>query len=217
MVDQHRNFKHDFRPRLSGQPIIQLERGINISREIRSLDGPRRPGVALRSSPWKSGTETTPWHDEYDLDSGKVRFFGDNRATTSSGRGGGSGTRGLISLAPLFYSASREYRKLAPPIALFRGESVPVPGRGLVHTGFVRLIGLALLESHGAIQQTDIKGVDFENYVFTLRLCPLHDTDGRIDWGWINDRRDETVPAAVANLRAPYAWRHWIETGRLPS
>ncbi|OAV77187.1 hypothetical protein AYO52_16460 [Dietzia sp. 111N12-1] len=107
-------------------------------------------------------------------------------------------------------------RQLAPPIALFRGESAELEGKGLVHKGFVRFVGLGLLEAHSPVRQVDSDGVPFDNVAFDIRLCPLGDTGGRVDWGWINDRRDETIPAAVANLRAPYAWRHWIETGDLP-
>lgn len=123
----------------------------------------------------------------------------------------------MESLAPHFYSPSREDRQLAPPIALFRGESAEVEGRGLIHKGFVRFIGVAFLESHETVWQVDADNVPFENFAFNLRLCPLNDTADRVDWNWINDRRSEKLPAAVANLRAPYAWRYWIETGELPA
>lgn len=122
----------------------------------------------------------------------------------------------MESLASYFYSSSRDLRQLAPPIALFRGESTEVESRGLVHKGFVRFIGIAILEAHEHVRQVDSEGVQFENIAFNLRFCPLDDTAGRVDWSWINDRRDETIPAHIANLRAPYAWRHWIETGELP-
>lgn len=216
-VDGHENFKHALRPRRADQSLLQLERGISVSKEVLATDGPRRPVVLLRSSPWKAGTETTPWHDEFDLEAGVVRYYGDSKPGKQVTGHGASGNRSLSSIAPLFRSRSRAERQLAPPIALFRGESREIEGRGLVQKGFVRFIGLGILAGYSPVRQVDSDGVPFENIAFEVRLCPLHDTAGRVDWGWINDRRDKTVPAAVANLRAPYAWRHWIETGLLPS
>lgn len=215
-ADGHPNFKYAFRPRQLDDPQLQLERGISIPKEVAATDGPRRPTVLLRSSPWKAGTSSTPWHDEYDIDRGTVRYFGDSKPGTEPIGHGARGNRTLLELSPLFLSRSRELRQLAPPIAVFRGESTEVEGRGLIHKGFVRLIGLAILRSHEQVRQTDGNGTPFSNIAFNLRLCPLDDTAGRIDWNWINDRRDPRIPAPVANLRAPYAWRHWIETGDLP-
>lgn len=216
-ADGYANFKHALRPRRADQSLLQLEKGISVSREVLAADGPRRPVVLLRSSPWKAGTETTPWHDEYDLKAGSVRYYGDSKPGRTGTGHGSSGNRSLGSLAPLYQSSSRSERQLAPPIALFRGESGEIAGKGLVHKGFVRFIGLGVLAGHSPVRQVDADGVPFENIVFEVRLCPLDDAAGRVDWSWINDRRDATVPTAVANLRAPYAWRHWIETGRLPS
>lgn len=215
-VDGHRNFRNALRPRHPDQPVLQLERGINVSKEIGAVDEPRRPVVLLRSSPWKAGTGTTPWHDEYDLPGGVITYFGDSKPDAWASERGATGNRTMESLAPLFYSSSRNERQFAPPIALFRGESTRVAGRGLVHKGFVRFVGIAVLESHETVRQFDADGVPFENIAFNLRLCPLDDTAGRVDWSWINDRRDETIPAPIANLRAPYSWRYWIETGELP-
>lgn len=217
IVDGHQNFKHAFRPRRTNHSLLQLERGISISKEVSAPDGPRRPVVLLRSSPWKAGTDSTPWHDEYDLEAGAVRYSGDSKPGIPGGGHSASGNRGLTSLAPLFSSTSRADRQLAPPIALFRGESAEIEGKGLLHKGFIRFIGLGILVNHLPVRQVDADGVSFENLVFDIRLCPLDDLANRVDWGWINDRRDDAVPTAVANLRAPYAWRHWIETGRLPT
>lgn len=216
-VDGHENFKYALRPRQADQSLLQLERGISVSKEVLAPDAPRRPVVLLRSSPKKAGTETTPWHDEYNLEAGNVRYFGDSKPGAPDRGHGAVGNRGLTSLAPLFQSKARAERQLAPPIALFRGESGAIEGRGQVHKGFVRFVGLGILAGHSRVRQVDADGVPFDNIAFEICLCPLDDAAGRVDWGWINDRRDATVSSAVANLRAPYAWRHWIETGRLPA
>lgn len=216
-VDGHRNFKYTFRSRLPEQSVLQLEKGINISREVDAVDGSRRPIVLLRSTPHKAGSETTPWLDEIDLAAGTARYFGDSKPRVTGRRNLASGNRSLVSFSHRYYSHLADERLLAPPIALFKGESAFIKGKGFVHKGFVRFIGIAILRDHSRIQQVDSYGVEFENIVFDLELCPLDDTDGRVDWSWINDRRDETVPAVDANLRAPAAWRHWIETGTLPA
>ncbi|MFF4010875.1 hypothetical protein [Streptomyces sp. NPDC001717] len=51
--------------------LLQLEPG--------EIGERRRPAVLIRSSPWKAGTDETPWHDVFDLDNGRVRYFGDHR------------------------------------------------------------------------------------------------------------------------------------------
>lgn len=56
-----------------GRPKIMLEAGINAPYEVVAADGSRRALIAIRSSPWKAGHETNPWHDEFDLDHGHVR------------------------------------------------------------------------------------------------------------------------------------------------
>lgn len=217
VVDGYLNFKNAFRPRRANQALLQLERGISVSKEVKSPDTPRRPVVLLRSSPWKAGSETTPWHDEYDLDAGTVKYFGDSKPGIAPNGRGAVGNRSMASLASHYYAPSREQRQLAPPIALFRGESTEVGGKGLLHKGFVRFVGIAVLEFHEAVRQVNGDNVPFENLAFYLRICPLSETAGRVDWNWINDRRDDALPAAIANLRAPYAWRYWIETGEFPT
>ncbi|MFI9211563.1 hypothetical protein ACIGW7_26000 [Streptomyces sp. NPDC053253] len=61
-------------------PQIQLSKGINPTARITAPDGRRRPCILIRSSPWKAGTAETPWHDVFDLDNGRIRYFGDHRA-----------------------------------------------------------------------------------------------------------------------------------------
>src|SRR6476620_2204938 len=49
-------------------PKVMLEAGINAPAEVVAPGAVRRPAIAIRSSPWKAGHETDPWHDEFDLD-----------------------------------------------------------------------------------------------------------------------------------------------------
>lgn len=217
-VDGYRNFKHAFRSEAPLARSLQLERGINSPAQVANAGTLRRSVILLRSSPWKAGTETTPWYDSFDLQSGAVRYFGDGKPGDSSvGEHAARGNRVMLSVAHLYASDSHTERQLAPPIALFRGVPGELPGRGIVQKGFVEFVGIALLEAIHSIHQVDTHGEAFPNFEFALRLCPLENTDGRLDWNWINDRRDASLSASVANLRAPIAWRHWIETGELPT
>ncbi|MEU5234659.1 hypothetical protein AB0G82_36245 [Streptomyces anulatus] len=54
-----------------------LSKGVNPIAKAKAVDGHRRPVVLIRSSPWKTGTVETPWHDVLDLDNGHVRYYGD--------------------------------------------------------------------------------------------------------------------------------------------
>jgi hypothetical protein len=78
------------------RPKIMLEAGINAPVEVTGPDGARRPLIAIRSSPWKAGHETNPWHDEFDLDHGHVRYFGDHKPSTVGLPGATKGNRLLL-------------------------------------------------------------------------------------------------------------------------
>lgn len=213
--DGYATFGFTFRPRDADLPRLMLERGISSPAVVDAVDGERRAVVLLRSSPHKAGSDVTPWHDEFDLDAGTVVYHGDARPGQEPDRAGGNKT--LSELARYYFADSREFRKFAPPLALFRGESGVLEGGRSAVKGFVRFIGIAL-----PVQIEEISGFEtqvgrFDNLVFHLRLVPLDDTDGRVAWKWIDDRRDRTLDIDVANLCAPYAWRHWIETGMLPA
>jgi len=214
-VDGLPNFKHSFRPRDPSLKQLQLERGIYAPAETRHEDQTRRAVILLRSSPWKAGSEVTPWRDRFDSTSGEARYFGDNKFGSGDRPEERRGNRLLLDVAPLFTSSSRGTRSLAPPLAVFIGEAGTIDGRSSPK-GFVRFAGIALLESHEVVRQHDNSGRAFDNLAFDLRMCPLDESAGRIDWNWIDDRRNPAIPASVANLRAPFAWRYWVETGELP-
>ena len=60
-----------------GHTQAQLESGINPMRQVGAGEWKHRPAVLIRSSPRKAGSLSTPWHDTYDMDGGRVRYFGD--------------------------------------------------------------------------------------------------------------------------------------------
>ena len=63
-------------------PRLMLEAGINPAAMITGPHGARRPVIGIRSSPWKAGQTSNPWHDEFDLDHGHIRYYGDHKPTT---------------------------------------------------------------------------------------------------------------------------------------
>ena len=115
-----------------GRPKIMLEAGINAPAEVEAPDGLRRALIAIRSSPWKAGHETNPWHDEFDLDHGHVRYFGDHKPSTLGLPGITKGNRLLLEAARLHAGTTRDERLLAPPVLLFRSSTVRREGRTLV-------------------------------------------------------------------------------------
>lgn len=84
-----------------------LESGINRAREVVAPDGSRRPVIAIRSSAWKAGHQSNPWHDEFDMDHGHVRYFGDHKPDTLGIPRVTVGNRALMEAWPL-HSGTRD-------------------------------------------------------------------------------------------------------------
>jgi hypothetical protein len=59
-VDGYLNFQYLTHPGEEEAKRLLLEAGINRIAPIEAIDGRRRPGLLLRSSPWKSGHESNP-------------------------------------------------------------------------------------------------------------------------------------------------------------
>jgi hypothetical protein len=101
---------------ISDAPRLMLEAGINPAAMIHAPDGPRRPLIGLRSSPWKAGHVTNPWHDEFDLDHGHVRYYGDHKPTTIGLPGATAGNRALLDAWALHAATDARDRLQAPPL-----------------------------------------------------------------------------------------------------
>src|SRR5262245_50214300 len=91
-------------------PRLMLEAGINPVAMARAPDHARRPVISLRSSPWKAGHVTNPWHDEFDVDHGHVRYYGDHKPTTIGLPGATSGNRALLDAWTLHAATSSAER-----------------------------------------------------------------------------------------------------------
>jgi hypothetical protein len=194
-------------------PLITLERGISPTAEVKGLDGARRPVIAIRSSPWKAGHQTNPWHDEFDMDHGHVRYFGDHKAGTPGLPGATAGNRALLEAWRFHAGINTEERLLAPPLILFRSTTVRAGGRAIVK-GHVEFLGAALIERLEYVVQRDPQtGESFPNIVLDLAVVDLAGSGDRLDMRWIDDRRDAALDAETAARHAPPSWRRWIKQG----
>ena len=170
-----------------GSPFkrIQLESGINPVAFVAGPEAVRRPLIALRSSPWKAGQESTPWHDEFDLNHGHVRYFGDHKVSTLGPVGTTPGNRALLEAWNLHGSGKREDRLLAPPLILFRAVPIWRDGRR-VDKGHVEFCGVGVLERLEYIVQRDPgssrpgqAAATFPNIVVDINVIKLPGIDGR--------------------------------------
>lgn len=197
-----------------GRPMVMLEAGINSPAEVLGADGARRALIAIRSSPWKAGHETNPWHDEFDLDHGHVRYFGDHKPGTVGLPGTTKGNRLLLEAARLHAGTSRQERLLAPPLLLFRSVTVHREGRAVLK-GHVEFCGAAIIERLEHVVQRDPEtGRSFPNLALDLAVVSGGDVDG-IDLRWIDDRRDPELNAEQALRHAPETWARWVKQGRV--
>ena len=201
-------------PAALARPKIMLEAGINAPAEVVGPDGPRRALIAIRSSPWKAGHETNPWHDEFDLDHGHVRYFGDHKPSTLGLPGETKGNRLLLEAARLHGGTTREERLLAPPLLIFRAVTVHRDGRALMK-GHVEFCGIALIERLEHVVQRDPEtGRSFPNLSLDLAVISGGETDG-IDFRWLDDRRNPELNADETLRHAPTAWKRWAQQGRI--
>jgi len=214
MLDGYLNYYFMMSPPGAVMPRIQLEKGINIPATVHGPDGARRPVVALRSSPWKAGHSTNPWRDEFDLDHGHVRFYGDHKVDNPGPLGSSMGNRVLLDLWPLYVSGAVEDRLLAPPLLLFQAVTVERDGQSIVK-GHVRFCGVGVIRRlEHVLQQDETTGRTFSNLAFDISVLDLSDRGDGIDLRWIDDRRNPGLDTLQANRYAPLAWSRWVKAGR---
>ncbi|MEU8414880.1 restriction endonuclease [Amycolatopsis japonica] len=206
-VDGFRNFFHI--TALAGASRVQLERGIDSPASIIAPEGERRPVVLIRSSPWKAGTEQTPWHDVFDLNNGHVRYFGDHKADTVEPVGQTVGNRSLLAAWELHQAPTAALRAAAVPLMVFRSVR-----RNNRPKGHIEFCGFGIVErAERVVQWARNGGSTFVNYVFDLALLDLSAEDDQLDWAWVNERRNPASPIDRTLDRAPASWRRWVSEG----
>jgi hypothetical protein len=211
-IDGVRNIFHATRwpdwPGLADAGRVQLDHGIDSVRQVKAVDGERRPAILIASKPHRAGSDWTPWHDELDAERGHIRYFGDNKADLGTDPLGAVGNRSVLAQLPLHQGTTRLDRLRAAPLLFF--ESVVYEGYA---KGYWRFLGVGLLERAELVTQVDRRGRPFVNYVFDCMLVDLSYEDLRLAWEWIAARRDPSKSLEECLLLAPSAWRKWVNEG----
>ena len=192
---------------------MMLEAGINPVASVRAPDGERIPAIGIRSSPWKAGQDSTPWHDEFDLDHGHVRYFGDHKVSTLGPVGTTPGNKRLLEEWELHASGDRADRLSACPLLVFRATPMVVDGKRR-EKGYLEFSGVGIMERLEYVVQRDPGGQGtFPNLVIDLDIIQLDEND-EFDWRWIDDRRDPSLTAEESLRYAPASWKRWVDHGR---
>ncbi|MFG1918242.1 restriction endonuclease [Micromonospora sp. NPDC048898] len=214
VLDGYPNYHYLTSPPDREAPRLMLERGINPTASVLGPDGPRRPLIAIRSSPWKAGHTSNPWHDEFDLDHGHIRYYGDHKSSTVGLPGATSGNRALLEAWSLHAGTIERERALAPPLLVFRSITVNDGGRRIVK-GHVEFCGVAVIERlEHVVQRDPTTGRSFPNLVLDLAVLDLAVAGDTLDMRWIDDRRDADLTVTQTARYAPESWKRWVAQGR---
>ncbi|MFD6425947.1 HNH endonuclease [Streptomyces sp. NPDC060198] len=186
---------------------IQLSKGINPIAEVKVARAARRPAVLIRSSPWKAGSTETPWHDEFDLENGRVTYFGDQRVDHTVSVGETQGNKVLRKAWANHRAMTAQERISAAPLLVFATVT-----RNKTHKGYVKFCGLAVIEDVEEIEQSD-KGRPFPNLRYELALLDLGAEHDLLNWAWIEARANQRLSTTESLEHAPQSWRRWVEGG----
>jgi 5-methylcytosine-specific restriction protein A len=208
-LDGYRNF-FNLSAVASASRLI-MNRGIDNPAWVSAPEGPRRPVILIRSNPLRAGTSKTPWEDVFNLDEGRVQYYGDHKVDSP---GSPEGTRGNAALLKAFEAHSSDdpvTRATAVPLVIFR--SVEQNGQT---KGYLEFCGLGVIKQADLIDQRDPgTGRRFQNFLFDIALLDLTPEGNQLDWGWINARRDSQLTIEETNNVAPVSWQSWIKTGEI--
>lgn len=186
---------------------VLLEAGINPIGAVKTREGSiHTPAILVRSSINKHGKKDSPWRDEFDVDNGYVRYFGDNKRNQAPQNA--PGNRILLEQFRFHKGAGFETRSMAVPILLFRSIRV-----GKRVKGNLRFEGLGLLKTCSLVTQFQEEIGYFTNFVFEFDILDLSAEQGAFNWDWISQRRDNnSLTSETLNL-APQAWKEWLKNG----
>lgn len=183
---------------LKGKSKVLLDRGIWSVAGEDSL-----PVIMISSAFHNKGSQNNPWRDVFEPDHGFVKYFGD--AKESGNPAERFGNKALLREFDFHTSPDERLRKQATPLVIF--ERVEVGG---AKKGFVKFVGLGVIESAELVTQYSPKNGYFTNYIFNFAILSLTNEFEHLDWAWINARREGDVNA---HSLAPKSWREWVKTG----
>ena len=206
MVDGLENFFYV--TALENQARAQLDKGIAPIGKVKGVGGVpnRTPAILISSTIHNKGSELNPWQDHIDPDHGFARYFGD--AKKSGNPAISPGNKLLLEEYEKHLSGDPKVRAQATPILIFEG--VKVDGR---IKGNKKFAGIAVIERAELVTQYNAKIGYFTNYVFQFAILSLTNEQEKLDWQWINDRRDGALPLDATLEFAPSAWGRWVKLG----
>lgn len=204
VVDGFRN--HFAVTKNDNHSMVLLEKGINQIADIICKDGKRKPAILIRSSPHKTGSETTPWQDVFDVDNGHIRYFGDNKIPGSD-PSLSAGNKILLEAFDIYSNADR--RVFSTPLLFYKAVI-----RNSRAKGFIEFNGFGIITGVELVAQYDRKlDRTFSNYAFNFHVFSLKANNEIFDWRWINDRRNNKLSYGETLRHAPHSWVDWLKNG----
>ena len=197
-----------FHTNTPGQKKTLLEAGINPVGIVKSISGSRTPAILITSSTHKQGSKETPWQDDFDVDNGYIKYYGDNK--TLRDPGDAPGNRIILRQFTLHNSRLEEDRMKAVPFVFFK--SISVEGRVKGNRIFQ---GIGLVRTAQLVTQYQKDIGYFTNYVFEFDVLELRQEFELFSWDWISARRNPLLSNAETVNFAPKAWQDWLKNGEL--
>jgi hypothetical protein len=195
-----------FHTKTAGQNKALLESGINPIGLIKTGEGFRTPAILIYSSTHKQGSKETPWQDEFDVDNGYVKYFGDNKSLGDPAKAPGNSM--ILSQFQYHLNNTYENRMLATPFIFFKSIQVDKRVKG------IRIFqGVGLLRSAELVTQYQKDNGYFTNYVFEFDILDMRNDFEQFSWDWISARRNSEVSNLAALKLAPKSWQAWVNEG----
>lgn len=186
---------------------LLMEKGINSPAKVKTQDGDRLCCIVISSNPEKAGSADTPWQDQFDIDNGYIKYFGDNKNPGIAPETV-LGNRELLSQFDLYTSPELAKRMSATPLIFMR--NIKMAGR---RKGYKEFMGFGLITAVQRISQNQKNGAVFTNYVFECAVLSMSGENETFDWRWIDDRRNPQLNDAETVKFAPASWKQWIQNG----
>jgi len=197
-----------FHTHTPGHNRTLLEAGINPIGIVKAKNGNRTPAILITSSTHKQGSRETPWQDQFDVDNGYIKYFGDNKSISDPSKA--PGNKAILEQFTLHNSSRIEDRLKAVPFVFFR--SVKVGDRVKGNRVFQ---GVGLVRSAELVTQYQKDIGYFTNYVFEFDVIDMRNEFELFSWEWISARRDSKISNEEAISLAPKAWRDWVKDGQI--
>ena len=186
---------------------LLMEAGINTPAKAKTPDGERLCCIVISSNPEKAGSVDTPWQDQFEVDNGYIKYFGDNKrpgVAPETVRGNSQ----LLDIFDLYTSTDLTERMSATPLIFMRNAKIAGKRKG-----YREFMGFGLITAVHRISQNQKAGGVYTNYVFECAVLSMSNESETFDWRWIEDRRNPLLTDKETLKFAPSSWKQWIKHG----